>query len=97
MANCRSTIAATLLSKSLDAMKSFLALVSVLLMALSLPAWADIDRDGAADMVQKASGGRILSVDKVQQEGRPVWRVKLLNPSGQVKVVLVDAATGRTL
>ena len=78
-------------------MKPLLALISVALMVLATPAWADIDRDAAAGIVQKASGGRVLSVDKVERDGRSVWRVKVLSASGEVKVVLVDAASGRTL
>jgi hypothetical protein len=28
--------------------------------------------------------------------GRPVWRVKVVTPRGEVRVVLVDVATGQT-
>ncbi|KVW89055.1 peptidase, partial [Thiobacillus denitrificans] len=27
----------------------------------------------------------------------PAWRVKVLTPQGEVKVILIDAASGRTL
>lgn len=64
-------------------------------MALTLPAWADVDRDGAAAAAQKATGARVLAVDKADSNGRAVWRVKLLTPQGEVKVLLVDAASGR--
>ena len=78
-------------------MKPLMTLISVLLMALALPAWADISRDDAATAAQQASGGRVLAVDKAQREGRPLWRVKVLTPKGEVKVILIDAASGRTL
>lgn len=78
-------------------MKIFITLISVLLMALALPAWADISRDDAATVAQQASGGRVLAVEKTEREGRPVWRVKVLTPQGEVKVILIDAASGRTL
>ena len=78
-------------------MKSLMTLISVLLMALALPAWADISRDDAATAAQQTSGGRVLAVDKAQREGRPLWRVKVLTPKGEVKVILIDAASGRTL
>ncbi|MCF8161018.1 MAG: PepSY domain-containing protein [Polaromonas sp.] len=78
-------------------MKLLTALITALMLALSLPAWADVSRDDAAAMAQKASGGRVLSVDQVQREGRAVWRVKLLTPQGEVIVVLIDAASGRRL
>lgn len=80
-------------------MKLLITLLSVLLMALApaLPAWADVSRDAAATAAQQASGGRVLAVDKAERENRPVWRVKVLTPSGEVKVILIDAASGRVL
>lgn len=78
-------------------MKFLTALITALMLALSLPAWADVSRDDAAAMAQQATGGRVLAVDQTQREGRPVWRVKLLTPQGEVIVVLIDAASGRRL
>ena len=78
-------------------MKSLVALIGALLMALAMPVWADVSRDDAASAAQQASGGRVLAVEKTEREGRPVWRVKVLTPQGEVKVILIDAASGRTL
>ncbi len=78
-------------------MKFLTALTTALLLTLALPAWADVSRDDAAATAQKASGGRVLAVDKADREGRAVWRVKVLTPQGEVKVILVDVASGRTL
>ena len=78
-------------------MKFLTALTTALLMTLALPAWADVSRDDAAATAQKASGGRVLAVDKADREGRAVWRVKVLTPQGEVKVILVDVASSRTL
>ena len=78
-------------------MKFLTALTTALLMTLTLPAWADVSRDEAAATVQKASGGRVLAVDRADRNGRAVWRVKVLTPQGEVKVIMVDAASGRTL
>ena len=78
-------------------MKFLTALTTALLMILTLPAWADVSRDEAAATVQKASGGRVLAVDRADRNGRAVWRVKVLTPQGEVKVMLVDAVSGRTL
>jgi uncharacterized membrane protein YkoI len=66
-------------------------------MAFGSPAWADVSRDQAVVAAQQASGGRVLSVDKAERDGRPVWRVKVLSPQGEVKVILIDAASGRVL
>ena len=78
-------------------MKLFVTLLSAVLMALTAPVWAEVSRDDAATMAQQASGGRVLAVEKTEREGRPVWRVKVLTPQGEVKVILIDAASGRTL
>lgn len=78
-------------------MKFLPPLITALILALSLPAWADVSRDAAATMAQQATGGRVLAVDQTQREGRPVWRVKLLTPKGEVIVVLIDLVSGRRL
>lgn len=78
-------------------MKLLTALITALMLTLSLPAWADVSRDDAATIAQQATGGRVLAIDQAQREGRPVWRVKLLTPQGEVIVVLIDAASGRKL
>jgi uncharacterized membrane protein YkoI len=78
-------------------MKSLFALTSVILMTLTLPVWADVSRDDAASVAQKASGGRVLAVEKSEHEGRSVWRVKVLTPKGEVKLILIDVASGRTM
>jgi uncharacterized membrane protein YkoI len=72
-------------------------LITALMLTLSLPVWADVSRDDAAATAQQVTGGRVLTVDQAQREGRPVWRVKLLTPQGEVIVVLIDAASGRRL
>lgn len=77
-------------------MKFSVVLISAFMLALVTPAWAEVSRDDAAAVVQKSSGGRVLAVDKTEREGRQVWRVKVLTPQGEVKVVLMDVASGRT-
>ena len=78
-------------------MKTFIALLCGLLMAMAMPAWANVSRDDAAAVAQQTSGGRVLAVDMAEHAGRPVWRVKVLTPRGEVKLVLIDAVSGRTL
>lgn len=77
--------------------KLLMTLTSAVLMALALPAWAEVSRDDAAAVAQKASDGRVLAVEQTERDGRLVWRVKVLTPQGEVKVILIDAASGRTL
>ncbi|UUZ75907.1 hypothetical protein LP414_31005 [Polaromonas sp. P1(28)-13] len=37
----------------------------------------------------------MLSVEKSESSGRPVWRVKVVTPAGEVRVIQVDVATGQ--
>lgn len=68
-----------------------------LLIVIAAPAWADISRDEAAAAAQRAASGRVLSVDKSEANRRPVWRVKILTGQGEVRVILIDAASGRVV
>ena len=78
------------------------ALAAAALCALSIglacvPARADVGREEAAAVAQRVAGGRVLSVEKTEADRRPVWRVKILTAQGDVRVILVDAATGRVV
>jgi uncharacterized membrane protein YkoI len=70
-------------------------LLACSLLVGAAPAWADVSRDDAAARAAQAAGGRVLSVEKSEAGGRAVWRVKLVTAQGEVKVVIVDAASGR--
>lgn len=79
-------------------MQKFFILLSSLLLLIATPAWADVNRDDAAAIAQRASGGgRVLSVERSEHDGRQVWRVKVVTAQGEVKVIYIDAASGRTL
>ena len=79
-------------------MKAFVVTpLCALLIALAAPAWADIGRDEAAAAAQRVAAGRVLSVDKTEADHRPVWRVKVLTSQGQVRVILIDAASGQVV
>ena len=65
------------------------------LVALALPAWADVSRDDAVAAAQRMGGGRVLSVEKSESGRRPVWRVKLVTSQGEVRVILIDAVSGQ--
>ena len=78
-------------------MKALVKAVCALLIVLAAPAWADISRDEAAAAAQRVSNGRVLSVEKTESERRPVWRVKVLTAQGEVRVILIDAGSGRAL
>jgi uncharacterized membrane protein YkoI len=61
------------------------------LLVAAAPAWADVSRDDAAAAAQRVAAGRVLSVDR----SGPVWRVKIVTAQGEVRVILIDAASGR--
>lgn len=75
-------------------MNAFAKLLCAALLAVSNLAWANLSRDDAAAVAQRASGGRVLSVDKSESSGQPVWRVKVVTRTGDVQVILVNVATG---
>ena len=76
-------------------MKPLRPLILAAALACALPAWADVSRDDAAAIAQRLTQGRVLAVERSQVDNRPVWRVKVVTPAGEVRVVLVDMATGR--
>ena len=76
-------------------MKAFSKLLCATLLLASSLAWADLSRDDAAAVAQRASGGRVLSIEKSESSGQAVWRVKVVTPAGEVRVIQVDLATGQ--
>ena len=48
----------------------------------------------AAARIQRQTGGRILSADVLNRKGRVVYRIKVLMPSGHVRIFRVDAESG---
>lgn len=71
--------------------------ICAVLIVLAAPAWADLSRDDAAAAAQRLSSGRVLSVEKTESGRRPAWRVKVITAQGEVRVILIDAASGRAL
>jgi uncharacterized membrane protein YkoI len=78
-------------------MNALIKPLCALLIVVAAPAWADISRDEAAAAAQRVAAGRVLSVDKAEADRRPVWRVKVVTPQGEVRVILIDAASGRVV
>ena len=57
-------------------------------------AGAGLSLNQAVQQVQQQTGGRVLSADPVQQGGRTYYRIKVLTPNGQVRIITVDAHSG---
>lgn len=47
--------------------------------------------------VRNAYPGQLLDADLLDGSGRPVYRIKLLSPNGNVTIIICDAKTGRVL
>ncbi|MEO7640933.1 MAG: peptidase [Ramlibacter sp.] len=67
--------------------------LAALALACASAAWAAVGADQAAAVAARMTGGRVLSVEKAGA----AWRVKLVTAKGEVRVVLIDAASGRPL
>lgn len=50
----------------------------------------------ATDMVQRRTGGRVVGANPVNVQGRGSYRMKVLTPQGEVRIIHVDPATGQT-
>lgn len=72
-------------------------LLCAALLAAVAPSWADVSRDDAAAAALRVANGRVLAVDRAQDGDRPVWRVKVVTPAGEVRVIVIDLATGQPL
>ena len=75
-----------------------LALGALLLGLLFLlpPAWAAVSREQAASIAQRVAPGRVLEVERgLHVDNSVVWRVKVLT-GREVRLVVIDADTGRT-
>lgn len=56
-----------------------------------------LTKESAAELVRLESQGKILSVDKKNDKGNTVFRVKVLHNNGKIKIYSVDQKTGHTL
>jgi uncharacterized membrane protein YkoI len=65
---------------------------AVTTMLLSAGAMAnDLNVQQAVDRVQQETNGKVLSVQTMQVGKRKVYRIKVLTPDGQVRVIEVKA------
>ncbi|MBW7861648.1 MAG: PepSY domain-containing protein [Rhodocyclaceae bacterium] len=58
------------------------------------PSALAVDRERAAAIAQQETRGRVLGVTESERRGDPVFLVRVLTPSGEVRVIVVDARTG---
>ena len=73
-----------------------LSMVCALLLSSSLCAAPEaMNRDQIARHIQQQYGGQILDLKSVKTGSGQAYRVKLLQSSGRVKLMLIDARDGK--
>ncbi|WP_210397334.1 PepSY domain-containing protein [Motiliproteus sediminis] len=72
--------------------------MSVLLLSAALafaaPAYSDLSPDQAARTAESRYGGQVLDIQSVRTGDGKGYRIKLLQPSGRVKLLVIDASDG---
>ncbi len=58
---------------------------------------SEMGLDQSVDSIRGRTGGRILSAETRQSDGRRVHHIRVLTPKGKVRRYRLDAATGREL
>ena len=53
-----------------------------------------LTKESAAELVRIESKGKVLSVDKKSDNGKTIFRVKVLHDNGKIKVYRLDSNTG---
>jgi uncharacterized membrane protein YkoI len=80
-------------------MPRFIVSIVVLFLGLGLlppAAWAAVGRDEAASLAQRKAPGRVLAVERsLYMDNSVVWRIQVLTPAGEVRLVVIDAESGR--
>lgn len=56
-----------------------------------------LTREQTSNQVRRQHGGKVLKIDPIETHAGPAYRVKLLQPSGRVKLLMIDARSGRAI
>jgi hypothetical protein len=77
---------------------AFTSLGLLLGLAFLLPtAWAAVNREQAGALAQRIAPGRVLAVERgLHVDNSVVWHIKVLTAAGEVRLVVIDAETGRS-
>ena len=68
-----------------------LALLSVSGASLAQRSPDENGLDQAVRSVEQRTGGQVLSADRRRVDGQPKYRIKVLSPSGRVRIIYIDA------
>ncbi|MBL1320685.1 MAG: hypothetical protein COA63_006440 [Methylophaga sp.] len=69
---------------------TFLILLSTSAYAVQLP----LTKQSAAEVIQFESKGKVLSVDKEEDDKKVIFLIKVIHDDGKIKVYTLDASTG---
>ena len=53
-----------------------------------------LTKKSAAELIKVESNGKVLSVDEEQDNGKTIFRVKVLHNDGKIKIYRLDPETG---
>jgi uncharacterized membrane protein YkoI len=56
-----------------------------------------ISQDEAVAQARQRYNGKVLSAETIRDDGRKVYRIKMLTQDGRVKRIRIDARSGKTL
>ncbi len=94
MSTAHHTVINRLNSKCRQIMTVGIVVLSALFLSTSIHS---MGLDEAVNKVQSELGGKVLDVQRVTVQHAPAYRIKLLQPSGRVQVLLIDANSGALL
>ncbi|MBT3046561.1 MAG: ribosome biogenesis GTPase RsgA [gamma proteobacterium symbiont of Ctena orbiculata] len=70
-------------------------LICALLLMPGLHAWADISLDQAVEQAKQRLGGRVISAETRERDGKRVHNVRILTNEGKVRRLRINAEGGR--
>lgn len=56
-----------------------------------------ISLDEAVEHARSSTGGRVISAETKERDGRRVYNIRLLSEGGKVKKIRIDSRSGRQL
>jgi uncharacterized membrane protein YkoI len=77
--------------------KTLVLLAALIPFFAAAPVYADISKQEAASIAQTRFSGRVIGIQSDEQNGTPVYRVKVLDKSGGLHLVVIDRQNGNIL
>jgi uncharacterized membrane protein YkoI len=58
---------------------------------------SELSKQQIAELVTNQFQGKVIAINEQQQDGKTIYQVKLLTKKGRVKVIKIDADTGKII